>query len=130
MRGLNVNLLLISFGLVVALSACATSPVKAVYEARGSYDVLLSGAADYAQLPRCGSVGAPKICSQQAVVDQMRQADASAKATLDAAEDTVRNHPNVDPSFFVSAAQNAVKAIKAIFTTYGITTPKVTTGSN
>ncbi len=103
------------------LAACAgITPNKAVFDARGAYDVLLNGAAAYSTLPRCEEQNAPKICSKQAVVDQMRKADAAAKATLDAAEDTVRNHPDMNASAAIAAAQNAVTALSVIFDVYGI----------
>jgi hypothetical protein len=107
-------------GLLLA-SACASgTPEKVVFTARGGYDALLDGAATYSTLPRCESAGAPKVCSQQSVVDQMRKADAAAKATLDAAEDTVRNHPNLDASAAVAAANNAVVAYITVLDTYHI----------
>lgn len=119
--------LIILAATALLLTACAGSslfsgdnPQKAVFDARGAYGVLLNGAASYSTLTRCEAPAAPVICSKQAVVDQMRKADIAAKATLDAAEDVVRNHPDMDAGTAVAAATNAVAAFTTIFDTYHI----------
>lgn len=116
---------LIILAATALLLACCTvfsgdNPQKAVFDARGAYGVLLNGAASYSTLTRCEAPAAPVICSKQAVVDQMRKADIAAKATLDAAEDVVRNHPDMDADTAVAAATNAVAAFTTIFDTYHI----------
>jgi hypothetical protein len=62
------------------------------------------------------------VCSEPAVVDQLRKGNAAAVATLDSAEDVVRT-PNVNQDvveFSVVAAENAVKAFQGIVKTYNI----------
>lgn len=120
---------LISLLLALGLAACsaAPSPVAVVFEARSGYDAgPLNGMEAYSQIVRCPQP-AGTMCSQQSVVDSMRKGDASAKAALDAAEDTVRNQPTVDSSFVIAAMQNAIKAVVAIMTTYSIPIPATNT---
>lgn len=106
------------------LSACATSPVKAVYEIRAGYDAtVLAPAAHYRQLSICDEGQAATLaspCAERAAVIQLQKADKAAQATLDAAEDTVRNHPTFDASAAIAAARNAVDAAVKIIQTYGL----------
>ena len=106
------------------LPACAESPQKAVYTIRGGYDAsFLAPAAHYAKLPPCAAGQTATVaepCGDPKVVTALRKADASAKAALDAAENVVRNNPQLDAATFVNAAEQAVKAAVSILTTYGI----------
>lgn len=109
---------------IALLTSCALfqgkPPATVVFEIRSGYDAaVLVPAAHYNTLTRCATP-AVQPCSDPKVVDILRKADAAAKATLDAAEDTVRNHPTVDASFAVAAAQNAVDAAVKIIATYGV----------
>jgi hypothetical protein len=111
-------------GLVLLLAACSSSSdtQSSFYKAEAGYTAILQAAASYTDLPRCEAPAAPKVCSKQAVVDQIRPAANSAQATVLAAEDTIRKHPEVDASFAVAAAQNAAQALSAILAQYSIPT--------
>jgi hypothetical protein len=121
-----IALLLATLG----MSACASKPpTTQVFEIRAGYDAaVLAPMAGYAQLPPCPPTGAPAapsatsapVCADQEVLDQLRKADTAAKATLDAAETTVRQNPKMDASTAIAAAQNAVAAAQTILATYNI----------
>lgn len=106
------------------LAACAgqpagpNAPSQAVYQIKSDYDAALQVAIAYAQLPRCGSVGNPPLCSQAKVVVQLDQASQAAGAAIQAAENTVRD-PNASDKWAVaaSAARNALTALTAITAT-------------
>ena len=115
------------------LVACNTTSADAepsaatiVFKIRGGYvDFVLSNMARYNELPRCGTAGATKICSDQKVVDQLRKSDAAAKVALDSAENQTRNLPQLDATFVINSAVNAISAVSQILTLYGITTDTV-----
>lgn len=105
----------------VALSGCADrqSTASDFFKADAGYTATLQAAAAYTSLPRCGE-GAPTICSKQDVVVQIRKAANAADATVQAAEDTIRQHPDIDASFAIAAAQNAMQALTVILQQYSI----------
>jgi len=103
--------------LTVGCAGSFDSPAKSVYQIRSGYTSILVGAVQYESLPRCP---AEPVCSDPDVVDVMRKADLTAKDALDAAETTVRSHPEIDASFAIAAAENAVAALKSILVTYKI----------
>lgn len=107
--------------LTLSLSACTNpalqnivppqpkTPQQAVYLAMGDYHQLIALAVEYNSRPRCGD-GAPKICSNVAIVEQLRKANRTAQAALFAAEDTVFN-PKFSGSVLDAAALAAVNAV-------------------
>lgn len=113
------------FAATLALTACGvlglpatTSAPDTVFALRAGYDAaFLKPAAAYNSLHRCPL---PMPCSDQGVVDQLRLADASAKALLDGAENVARHHPELDAKTAISAAHNAVTAATQILTLYGV----------
>lgn len=103
------------------VTACAGNgdPETVVFQTRTGYTSLLVAAVQYESLPRCPET-TDKLCSDPGIVEILRKADDTAKAALDAAENTVRNHPEIDADFAVAAAQNAVEALRVILTTYNL----------
>lgn len=109
----------------LSLSACGAletvvppapkTPQQAVFLAFGEYHIALKAAVAYESLPRCGERAA-KVCSDPDVVVNLRLAQISARATLDAAEATVRNDKFGQDvlASAVAAALNAVDAFKKI----------------
>ncbi len=81
-----------------------TTPAQGVFELKQNYEVALTIAVAYKQLPACGA-GAPTVCSNPPIVKQLQLADSTASAALDAAENAVR-----DPNFDKGAAQAAIVA--------------------
>jgi len=115
-----VAAMLASVILAASLVACSQTPQASVFELRAGYDAtVLVPAATYASLPACPQ-GAGQPCADSSVVTQLRQADTAAKAALDAAETVVRRNPTLDASAALSAAENAVTAVRRILTTYNI----------
>jgi len=111
-----------ALALAAMLSACAStdSAGKTVFRIRAAYDAgPLVLATNYESLPRCGTVES-KICSDPGVVEELRKADLSAVAALDAAESFVRNHPEMDASDAIEAANLAVSVFAQILANYGI----------
>lgn len=107
--------------LLFVVSACAgASPQRAVFNTEAGYVSMKLAAANYVSLDRCVENG-PKVCSEQDAVNEIRRAVTAADATIAAAEETVRKHPEgVDVSFAVDAAGNAVKALGVVLATYNI----------
>lgn len=106
-------------GLLGGCAGAVDSPAKTVFEIRSGYLVVLTAAEGYESLPRCPETTS-KICSDPDIVDVIRKADLTAKDALDAAETTVRQHPEINAEFAIAAAQNAVEAMKSILLTYKI----------
>lgn len=103
----------------LTLASCAGSPQKDIFTIRSGYDAaFLAPAVHYAALPRCPT--ADNICSDAKVIVTLQKADAAAKATLDAAEDTIRNHPTLDATAAIAAATNAISAAEKIIIVYSI----------
>jgi hypothetical protein len=110
-------------GLALTLSAygCASTPGDrnaAFFKAEAGYTAVLQAASQYVALPRCPE--AKPICSDQAVVDAIRPAANSADATVQSAEDLIRNHPDIDAQFAIDAATAAVQSLSTILTTYHV----------
>lgn len=91
----------------------------AFYKAEAGYTAALVLVADYTALPRCGD-GAPSVCSDQNAVDQMRKAANMADMNIQNAEDLIRNHPELDASFAMDAADKALLSLDAIMATYHV----------
>jgi hypothetical protein len=107
---------------LLLLAACSTvggtpqSPAQAVFQAKGAFASALVAANAYNALPRCEKPAAPVICARQDIVALMRKTAATADATLDSAEATVRT-PGIDADalrFAIVAAQNATQALVKI----------------
>lgn len=110
-------------GGLLVLTACASDNSKARFlQAEAGYVAVLQLAANYVALPRCEAPAAPKICSKQAVVDQIRPAANSADATIQAAEDLALSDSPPDGALEMAtqAAGAAVKSLQAIMAQYNI----------
>lgn len=118
-------ILLAALGLMAGCGQTAGGPVTGsptpadtVFAMRSAYDgAFLAPAANYNELPRCGAGQAPTLsapCSRQSIVIALRKDDATAKAALDAAEDITRNHPTLDASAVIAAAQDAIDAATTV----------------
>ena len=127
--GTVVPLILLAMMGAGMLSGCASKPpATQVFELRAGYDAaVLAPMAAYAKLPACpagaapaSAQAAPPVCFDPSVLEDLRKADAAAKAALDAAEDTVRQHPTMDASAAIAGAENAVAAARTILATYNI----------
>lgn len=120
---------LAAVAIALALSACAlTNPTKPLpatttmdlqkgaYAAKVSFQAALTGAVFYIELPRCGRPTSPTLCSQQAVVDVMRNSIKAADAGTQAAEDAARSltSDSTALSALVTAAEKSVTALQAI----------------
>ncbi len=116
-----------SLFLVLLVGACASSsgqplsPAAQVFAAKTAYQAPLQIAVTYNNLPRCGVPKTATLCSDQAVVVQLRKANDAALASLDAAEGIART-PGISSSAItlsLATADHAVKAFTAIATIYG-----------
>lgn len=116
---MNRLIAFVILGLVAGCASAVDSPAKAVFQLRSGYVAVLTVAEGYEGLPRCPET-VEKLCSDPDVVDVIRKADLTAKDALDAAELTVRSHPEVNAEFAIAAAENAVDAMRSILATYKI----------
>lgn len=107
-------------GLCVYIAACtltgvkATNPQQAVFEIKQSYELALTVAVAYDNLPACtpGVV----ICSTPAGKQKIKQAKDVASPVIQGAENAVRD-PNFDKNTanaVITAAQAAVVALTAV----------------
>lgn len=89
---------------------------KGAYAAKLSFQAALTGAVVYIELPRCGRPTSPVICSQQAVVDVMRNAIKAADAGTQAAEDAARSLTSDTTALgaLVTAAEKSVTALQSL----------------
>lgn len=109
------------------LAACATtapdqSAPSRLFAIQADYTLLVAAAAHYNELPRCERPDAPALCSRSSVVLELRRADAAAAASLKAAQEIIRRpgYDQVTASSAISVALQAVKALQAALTAYGI----------
>lgn len=91
------------------LGGCANSPEKAVYQAHLAYDVALSGAVFYRDLPPCP---AKPLCRDAEALATIQKADKVAYEALSSAQKVVRS-PAATQSAMQTAATWASEAIAA-----------------
>ena len=107
----------IATALFLALGGCSgglpPSAQNDVFAAKTAYGAALTLAVAYNGLPRCGTPTSPPLCSDQAVVLQLRKADQVASLALDQAEAVVRN-PLSSASLIAAAVQSASGAVKTL----------------
>lgn len=107
------------FVLAFALSSCASvpeTPAQKVFAATQMYDVALSVAVAYKELPSCDLPSAPKICSDAGVVETVQKADTVAYESLTAAQAIVRAPAPTQSALQTAVlwAQGAIKAFANI----------------
>jgi len=116
-----MNKLMLVIGACIIVAACAGAPSaeQSVYALRSGYDAgFLAPAAAYNELPRCPQT--TPVCSEQKVVDRLREADDLAHKLLDDAEAIVRGQAQGDATAATKAAHDAVDAANAVLATYNI----------
>lgn len=89
---------------------------KGAYAAKLMFQAVLIPVVAYIELPRCGRPTSPVICSQQAVVDVMRNAIKAADAGTQAAEDAARSLTSDTTALgaLVTAAEKSVTALQSL----------------
>lgn len=89
---------------------------KRAYAAKLAFQGVLTASIAYIEMPRCGRPTSPPVCSQQAVVDVMRNALKAGDAGTQAAEDAARSltADSTALSALVVAAEKSVAALQAI----------------
>lgn len=120
--------LLAAFTIALVLGGCAllspTKPLgtttvdlqKGAYTAKLGFNTALIVAVAYIETPRCGRPTSPTICSQQDVVDILRDSIITADKGTQAAEKAAKSL-NVDSTALglaITAAEAAVTALQAI----------------
>ena len=112
---------LVAFIFCLTISACnitgvkPTNPQQAVYETKQSYELALTIAVAYDNLPPC-LAGVKSICSEHSVKLKIKQAKDVAAPAIQAAENAVRE-PNFNASTqqaVIIAAQQAVIGLTLI----------------
>ena len=94
----------------VGLVGCIGNPVnpqQSVFQIKEQYELALTVAVAYDNLPPCG-VGVGPICSTPEVVIKLKQAKDVASPAVQAAENAVR-----DPSFNTSTASAVIASARA-----------------
>lgn len=105
---------------ILSKPADMTAAAKSAYTAKAAYAAALTLAVAYNERPRCDAPQAPALCSDQAIVDQLRKASAAADTATQAAENAVRSlgaQPTVVQTA-VTASETAVAAFQTIVTIY------------
>ena len=115
--------LLLAMAAALSLAACqaSTPPTSAVLASMTSYQAALVLAVKYNQLPRCAE-GGPTLCSDAAVVKQLRMADDAALAALEAARNVVLTPGATDSAIAAAqaSASQAVTAFQSILAIYDV----------
>lgn len=99
-----------------------TVAAKSAYAAKATYQGYLTVAVAYNERPRCGNPKSPPLCSEPAVVNQLRLASAAANAATQAAEDAVRTmgaKPTIVQAA-VTASEQSLVAMNTIITVYNL----------
>jgi hypothetical protein len=124
----NLYTLMLMLVIAMAIAGCASgpggasplgqSPATVVYNAKSAYAITLRTAVAYESMPRC-SATVKFPCSDTELVAQIRKADNTAIAALDAAEHAVRTTTVGDDirSKAITAANAALAAFQAVATT-------------
>lgn len=115
------------FVLAFALAGCSSisvpeTPAQKVFAATQMYDVALTVAVAYKELPSCDLPTAPKICSDAGVVETVKKADTVAYESLTAAQAIVRA-----PAPTQSALQTAVMWAQGAITAFAKITNSLVT---
>lgn len=107
--------------LALALTSCVTipdpdSPAQKVYAATQLYNVALSVAVAYKQLPPCEQPAAPVLCSDADTVETVQKADIAAFTALTQAQEIVRTSTATESALqsAVMWAQGAIRAFSEI----------------
>jgi hypothetical protein len=103
-----------AIALLGLLCAC-DKPEARVYALQTAYTAAMEPAADYVELPRCGTVAArPPLCSDPATVDRIQDAVRIASPAMRGAQAAVRADPEARAVWpFLDAAQAALAALIA-----------------
>lgn len=98
---------------LIGVTGAVTGPAaqRTVYAVNAAYIAALEVAVSYESKPRC-SATVTTACSDTAIVTQMRKANATAKAAIDAAETAVRT-PSLGDGIIAQAMQAAQIALAA-----------------
>lgn len=107
-------LLVLALAASVMGASCTSAPKtpqQAVYAAKSSYEVALTAAVAYAELPSCEKTTPP--CSDPKIVAQLKKAQPVARQALDAAESAVRT-----PGFGDDVVTSSVAAAQAALTAF------------
>ena len=102
--------------LSVLLAACATnggSPKQSIAQATNAYNASAQTILAYKKLAPCGSPNATQLCSDPAVVAQLKVADDAAYRALVAAEAAV-NAGKPDADTLIAAANAAAQSLSAL----------------
>ncbi len=109
--------------LAFVLASCTTTggmtPAQAVFNTKTAYEVALTAAVGYRNLPACPVSKPP--CHDPAILSQIQKAQPAVRATLDAAESAVRSNLTAE---VVQKAVAAAEASLSAFTAITATLPK------
>ena len=106
------NTFLASLMFLFAGCVSLDTPQQKVFAATSAYNVALTPAVAYKQLPPCAPKPAPILCSDKSVVATVQKADNVAYDALSSAQKIVRN-PAESPTAAQTAALWAQEAISA-----------------
>jgi hypothetical protein len=89
MKAIKLWVVTLMFVAGCATTGTGTTPAQTVFSATQKYDIALTAAVTYKNLPPCG--GATPICSDKAVVATLQKADNVAYEALKSAQTVVRS---------------------------------------
>lgn len=125
-----IRSILATLALALALAGCGVAQTatrtfdpagaqKAVFALKSGYAAGLRLAVAYNERPRCGQPTSPKLCSDAAVVAQMRKADNATFAAIDTAETAARTlKDSTVLGTAITAAQASLDAYKKVIAVY------------
>ena len=110
--------LIVSLALIAGCNVFGTkpsNPQQAAFEVKNSYELALTVAVAYDNLPACGAAGTV-LCSTAAGKAKIKQAKDIASPAVQAAENAVRdpNFSTSEANAVIASAQAAVVALTAI----------------
>ena len=115
----------LSLMFAVLLSACSTvpeTPAAKVFAATSAYNVALSAAVTYKNLPACGQPASLTLCSDKGVVATIQKADNVAFEALKSAQTVVRQTGQTETSLQTAVrwATEAIAVFSRVVETLGV----------
>lgn len=119
MKSLMKSVLVASLLFLASCAGIPETPAQKVFAATSTYNVALTIAVTYKELPECGQPASPVLCSDKGVVTTIQKADIVAFDALSGAQTVVRNQKATASALQIAVAwaQEAVAVFSKLTNT-------------
>jgi hypothetical protein len=121
--------LVIALAFAIGVAGCSSLPtlnignqvnLNTIEGVVSGYGILLNAENTYKALPLCKTGTTPSItnvCAKRSIIVRLQSADKIANTAVNTAVSFVKSNPSVDPSQYLTAAQNALTALQTVLNT-------------